>query len=193
MTGVLVCVGVFVAVDTGVFVEPAGGVFVCVGVFVAVDTGVFVDPAGGVLVCVGVFVAVDTGVFVEVDVGVLVAGETQFGPLMMFDCSVTAPVWARRRPLIVAPVLRVIEARARMLPWKLVVVSSVAEEPIRHQTLQGFPPVTDEPGEVIRVSEALKIQTPDPLRVRLPLTEKETAQYTPGPRGETSVKSWFPL
>jgi hypothetical protein len=62
--------------------------------------------------------------------------------------------------------------KARMFPMNDVVVSSVTELPILHHTLQGSPPVTDEPGEVISVDTVLKIQTPDPVRLRFPLSEK---------------------
>ena len=195
-TKVLVCVGlavltrpateVFVDVGVDVLAAPSGGVFVGVDVFVGVGVDVMASPAGGVFVGVEVFVEVGVdvlvdptgGVFVGVEVLVEVLVETtlQTGPLMMFEFSVTAPVWARRRPLIVAPVFRPMDVRARILPWNLVVVSRVAEEPTLHQTLQGSPPVTEEPGDVISVEAALNIQTPDPLSVRLPLREKATAQ-----------------
>jgi hypothetical protein len=171
-------IGVFVDVAVGVdvFVEPEGGVFVEMAVLVAGAVAVFVEPGRGVFVDVAVAVFVAPGTTVLVEVAVLVGRVTQVGPEMMFDCSVTAPVWARRRPFIDAPVLRLIEARARMLPLKLVPTSSVADEPTRHQTLQGSPPVTEEPGEVMSVSEDLKIQTPEPLRVRFPVSENATAQ-----------------
>jgi hypothetical protein len=48
-----------------------------------------------------------------------------------------------------------------------------------HHTLQGSPPVTDEPEEVVSPeasAAALKIQTPDPLRVRFPVSRKVLAQ-----------------
>lgn len=59
-----------------------------------------------------------------------------------------------------------------MLPMNEVVVASVAELPILHQTLQGSPPVTDDPGEVIRVETVLKIHTPEPVSLKLPDSEK---------------------
>jgi hypothetical protein len=70
-----------------------------------------------------------------------------------------------------------------------VVVSRVAELPILHHTLQGSPPVTDEPGDVMSVDTVLKIQTPDPVRVRFPLSEKLLVeQKTPGPTVPTPPK-----
>jgi hypothetical protein len=61
---------------------------------------------------------------------------------------------------------------ARILPMNAVVVSRVAELPTLHHTLQGSPPVIEEPGDVMRVDTVLKIQTPDPVRVKFPVNEK---------------------
>jgi hypothetical protein len=66
----------------------------------------------------------------------------------------------------------VIEVSAKIFPLNEVVVPRVAELPILHHTLQGSPPVTDEPGDVMRVDAVLKIQTPDPVRLRFPVSEK---------------------
>jgi hypothetical protein len=57
-----------------------------------------------------------------------------------------------------------------------VVVSRVAELTTLHHTLHGSPPVTDEPGDVMRVAADLKIQTPEPLRARFPVSRKASAQ-----------------
>jgi hypothetical protein len=43
------------------------------------------------------------------------------------------------------------------VPINEVVVSRVVELPILHHTLHGSPPVTDEPGDVIRDDTVLKI------------------------------------
>jgi hypothetical protein len=52
-------------------------------------------------------------------------------------------------------------------------VPRVVELPIRHHTLHGSPPVTDEPDDVMRVETVLKIQTPvDPTRFRVPVRKK---------------------
>ena len=109
------------------------------------------------------------GAVVDVEVGDCAA---QFGPEMVLDCSVTAPVCAKARPFKVAPVFMLMDVRAKIFPMNEVVVSRVAELPILHHTLQGSPPVTDEPGEVMRVDTVLKIQTPDPVRFRFPESEK---------------------
>jgi hypothetical protein len=79
----------------------------------------------------------------------------------------------KKRPFKVAPVFIALTPFCDMtVPINEVVVSRVVELPIRHQTLQGSPPVTDEPGEVMSVDTVLKIQTPEPVRVRLPDSEK---------------------
>ena len=62
---------------------------------------------------------------------------------------------------------------ARIFPMNAVVVSRVADETTLHHTLHGSPPVTDEPGDVMSVDADLKIQTPDPVRVRFPVSVKE--------------------
>jgi hypothetical protein len=89
---------------------------------------------------------------------------------------VTAPVCARARPFKVAPLFRVMLVRARIFPMNEVLVSRVAELPILHHTLHGSPPVTDEPGDVMSVDADLKIQTPDPLSTRFPVSLKSSAQ-----------------
>ena len=92
------------------------------------------------------------------------------GPVMVLACSVNVPAdSAKTRPFKVAPVFKaVVPFWAMIVPINDVVVSRVAELPIRHQTLQGSPPVTDEPGDVMMVDTVLKIQTPEPVRVRFP-------------------------
>ncbi len=92
------------------------------------------------------------------------------GPEIVFAFSVTVPADnARTRPFKVAPVLRaVVPFWATMVPINDVVVPRVAELPILHQRLHGSPPVTDEPDDVMSVDTVLKIQTPDPVRVRFP-------------------------
>ncbi len=96
------------------------------------------------------------------------------GPLMVLAFSVTVPAdSAKIRPFKVAPVFKAsVPFCAIIVPMNDVVVSRVAELPILHQTLQGSPPVTDEPGDVMIVDTVLKIQTPEPVRVRFPLSVK---------------------
>jgi len=63
-----------------------------------------------------------------------------------------------------------------MFPSNEVAVSSVTALPILHHRLQGSPPVTDEFGDVISVDTVLKIQGPDPVSVRFPVSRKLPAE-----------------
>jgi hypothetical protein len=106
-------------------------------------------------------------------VGVGVAA-AHVGPDMVLVSNVTvlaaSPII---RPSTVAPVFNaVVPLSAKRFPLNAVVVSRVAELPILHQTLQASPPVMDDPGDVISVDTVLKIHTPDPVRLRLPVKEK---------------------
>jgi hypothetical protein len=103
-------------------------------------------------------------------------GAAHVGPEMTLLSNVTAPVWAKARPFKVAPVSKPMEVSARMVPSNEVVVSRVADETTLHHTLHGSPPVTDEPGDVMRDDADLNIQTPDPERVRFPVSVKAPAQ-----------------
>jgi hypothetical protein len=107
-------------------------------------------------------------------VGVTTVVAAQVGPLMTLASNVNVPADnVKTRPFKVAPVSRAVTPFcAIIVPINEVVVPSVAELPILHHTLQGSPPVTDEPDEVIIVDTVLKIQTPDPVRVRFPLKVK---------------------
>ena len=92
----------------------------------------------------------------------------------MLVSNVTAPFCARARPFKFAPLVSVMDAKARIFPLNSEAVPSVAELPTLHHTLHGSPPVTDEPDDVISVESDLKIQTPDdPVRVRFPVSAKE--------------------
>jgi len=96
--------------------------------------------------------------------------------LIVLSSSVTAPVCAKARPFNVAPVFNAIDVLARIFPMNEVVVPRVPDETSLHHTLHGSPPVTDEPDDVVSVDADLKIQTPDPLRVRFPVSKKASAQ-----------------
>lgn len=108
-----------------------------------------------------------------VDPGVGVAA-AHVGPVIVLASSVTVPAdCAKTRPFKVAPVCRAVTPlSAKIFPMNEVVVLRVAELPILHHTLQASPPVTDEPGDVMSVETVLKIQTPEPVRFRFPLSEK---------------------
>lgn len=92
------------------------------------------------------------------------------GPVMVLAFSVTVAADSpRTRPSKVAPVFKaVVPFCAIIVPINEVVVPRVAELPILHHTLHGSPPVIDEPDDVIIVDTVLKIQTPEPVRVRFP-------------------------
>jgi hypothetical protein len=149
-------------VSVSVEVGKNDGVTVSVSVEVSVSLEVWVNVGDPVSVSVGC----------RVNVSVAMGASTQLGPNIVFPFSDTAPVWARARPFILAPVFKVIETKARIFPSNEVLVSKVAELPTCHQTLQGFPPVTDEPDEVSNVDAALNIHTPEPIRFKFPLSEK---------------------
>jgi hypothetical protein len=64
-----------------------------------------------------------------------------------------------------------------ILPLKeLLAPMMLPAETKRHQMLQGSPPVTVELAEVVNVAADLKIHTPAPLRVRLPVSRNVSAQ-----------------
>src|ERR1700676_634238 len=87
----------------------------------------------------------------------------------------TAPVRSSALPLRFAPVVRVTDAWAKMVPSKIVLVPRVAELPICQYTCSDRAPPDRMtwllPAAVVRVDTTWKIQTPFalPLRVRLPV------------------------
>ncbi len=112
-------------------------------------------------------------------------------------CKVTAPVRAKRPPFDDAPVRRVMEVPARMLPAKLAVVSSVAALPTCQKILHGFTLIstTRDPGVASRAVPILKIKmplgSPVPSRVSCPVNVAVLAkQYTFGVRGAKLPRSW---
>ena len=141
--------------------------------------GVAVATLGVVVGVLGVAVGAGVGAKVGAAVGAAVAagGAAQVEPVIVFACIVTAPFRARARPMMVAPVLRVISVRARIVPWKLVEVPSVAELPICQKTLQARAPLmrfTELLDAVVRVEPAWKMNTaswlPPPSRVSAPFS-----------------------
>jgi hypothetical protein len=60
---------------------------------------------------------------------------------MVFASSVTAPDRASVRPTMLTPVVTVIDAMARMLPWKDEDVPSVAELPTCQKMLHALAPL----------------------------------------------------
>jgi hypothetical protein len=185
--GCIVAVAFVCCVDVEVDVDMTADVVVevVVGIVGDIDVDIVVEMFVGVVVAVDVDVAVDVTVDVTVDVAVdvFICWAVQIGPKMVFVSKVTAPFCAKARPFKLVPVLNVIDATAKIFPINAVVVSRVAELPTLHHTLQGSPPVTEAPGDVMSVEAALKIQTPSvPMRFKFPDNAKLLVeQYTPGP------------
>ena len=94
--------------------------------------------------------------------------------MIVFVSSVTLPFRASTRPSTVAPCATVMLVNARMVPWMVELVLSVAELLTCQKTLQACAPpvrVTVLELAVTRSDEAWKIQTAlaSPLSVRLPI------------------------
>jgi hypothetical protein len=97
------------------------------------------------------------------------AAAPHVGPLIVLVSIVTEPVCAKARPFKVAPVAIVMDVDARIFPINEVFVPRVAELTTLHHTLHGSPPTILAVPEVIRSDDDLKIHTPDPLRVSVPV------------------------
>jgi hypothetical protein len=97
----------------------------------------------------------------------------------VFVSKVTAPLRASSLPATVAPVVAVIDVRARMLPAKLEPVPRVAELPTCQKTLHAWAPLmktTRLAEAVISVDSVWKMKTasgsPWPSSVRSPVMPK---------------------
>jgi len=206
-TAVAVAVAVDTGVDVGVAVRVAVGVDVRVAVRTAVASGEppsSDEPPLGASPLDGTGVAVAVAVAVAVGVLVATAVPPQSARLTVLVSRVTAPVRASARPTMLAPVLRMMLAWARMLPRNSVVVPSVAEEPIRKKTLHAaaatgtvpeFRMTTREAAAVVRVEPVLKIKVevglPWASSVRVPVNCADVSkQKTPGVSVPTSPRSW---
>jgi len=95
--------------------------------------------------------------------------------VIVLESSVTVPVRATSEPLIVAPVVAVIDDKATMCPAKFELVPSVAEDPTCQKTLQACAPlvrITLLPLAVVKESGKVKTNTefgsPAPLSVSEP-------------------------
>jgi hypothetical protein len=108
----------------------------------------------------------------DVAVAVPIGWTAQIGPWMVLPINVTSAVCAKARPFKVAPSAIVIEVSAKIFPMNDAPEPRVAVLPTLHHTLQGSPPVTEAPEFIVSPDTVLKIQTPDPLRVRFPVNEK---------------------
>jgi hypothetical protein len=108
--------------------------------------------------------------------------------VIVSSSRVTAPVWASARPSTVSSVVTVIDARARIVPWKVESVPSVAELPTCQNTLQAWAsPIRttwlNEP--VVSVEPTWKMKTaagsPSASRYNVPLSSSaDDSLYTPG-------------
>lgn len=100
------------------------------------------------------------GVPEAVEVGVVTAAQVLL--VMVLVSRVTAPLRASKRPSMTAPVVAVIDVRAKILPRRVELVPNVAEDPTCQKTLQdrALPVSTILLAEaVIRVEAAWKIKT----------------------------------
>ena len=141
---------------------PATGVAPCCRVKVVV---LIVEGSISSLKPTAIFVSIGTPVaaFLGI-VGLTVGGIVSAGipnPTIL-ESKVTAPVRANSRPSTAAPVVTVMEAKARMFPLKTEAVPSVAELPTCQKMLAALAPplrITWRPEVVVRVDAIWKIQT----------------------------------
>ncbi|KJF15617.1 hypothetical protein AXFE_35410 [Acidithrix ferrooxidans] len=148
------CIGLLPAVPpfpvagapTGITPDACAAIGVIVvavaGVVVVTVAGVVVVTVAGVVVVLAATVEVVLEVVV-LEVVVAVGAVEQVGIVIELDSRVTAPVWAKMRPLTVAPVFRVTEVSANMVPAKFVVVPRVAELPTCQKTLHACAPFSN--------------------------------------------------
>lgn len=102
------------------------------------------------------------GVGVGVVGGVGAGAVTHTGLVIVFVSNVTAPFRANILPSTSAPVVRVMDVKARIFPLKLEFVPSVAELPTCQKTLQAWAPFmrrTRLDPAVMSVEAVLKIKT----------------------------------
>ena len=103
--------------------------------------------------------------------------------VMVLVSSVVAPLRANVLPSAVAPVVTVIDVKARTVPVNTEFVPSVAELPICQKTLQGDAPpmrLTRLAEAVVSVEPAWKMKTASPSpwasRVRIPVNPSEDGE-----------------
>ena len=88
--------------------------------------------------------------------------EVAVGIVMVLESKVTAPFLAKSLPSTAAPVVSVMEVKARMFPLKPEVVPRVAELPTCHTTLAAWAPplkMTWRPEVVVSVDAIWKMKT----------------------------------
>jgi len=123
---------------------------------------------------------------VEVVLVLVVEATEQFGRVMVLLSRVTAPFRASSRPATVAPVLAVIDVRAKMVPTNTEFVPRVAELPTWKKMLHGSAPLMSTmrlADAVIRVLADWKMNTalglPCASSVSVPVRESVVPVYTP--------------
>ena len=124
--------GIVVALGNELLTGTVVALAIVVGLGVVVGLGTVVTELAEVVAVAVVVVRV-----VEV---ALVEEAAQTGTVMVLLPRVTAPVCARTQPSTLAPVSRVADVSARIVPEKLVVVPRVAELPTCQNTLQACAP-----------------------------------------------------
>jgi len=152
-----------------------------------------VSVSGAIMLAGALFALLKVIVIVEVPPAVMVAGVKDLPTVglpvagtvhteTMLVSIVTAAVDARALPEIVAPVVSVMLALARMFPTNVVFVPIVAELPTCQNTLQFCAPLIStilELDAVVSVLAILKIQTEAglfwPSRVSVPVSPAEAA------------------
>jgi hypothetical protein len=106
--------------------------------------------------------------------------------------SVTAPVFAKRRPTTAVPVTVVIDACAYIVPTNIVLPPSVADEPMNQNTLHACVPFVKDTvagPPVVNVDDGARntntaLAFPPPFSSSVPVRPRDGApQYTPGDIG----------
>jgi hypothetical protein len=181
---------VMVRVKVGVSELRETGVSVALAVMLSLAPGEFVEVGEDVALGVEVAVLVSLGLgvndWVKLPVGVSVAVEAAHGTLLEVvtepESRVTAPFRASSLPWMVAPVTKVMDEEAKMLPANAVPAPSVAELPTAQNTLLAWALLmrtTELPTAVINVEAVLNMKmallSPPPSRVSMPVRPKVPA------------------
>jgi hypothetical protein len=106
-------------------------------------------------------------------------GVVQAGTVMTSSSRVTAPLRASARPIMVSPVVTVMDCNARIFPWNAEFVPSVAELPTCQYTLQACAPLVSRTWLaelVISVEPTWKIKTASGLPCALSVSAPPTCR-----------------
>jgi hypothetical protein len=176
--------------------KPVDGAPTGVGGSVVVDgvaTGKVVVVGARLVVVLGtvvVVVVLATDVVVVATVVVVPDVAEHVGVVIVPVSMVTAPVWARTRPLTDAPVVRVTDVKARIVPANWLFVPRVAELVTCQNTLHADAPFSSTtllPAAVVSAELTWMMKTepasPAPLSVSVPVRARlDGAWYTPATR-----------